>query len=583
MIYCTFRQKCYICIVYKPGMMNKFKLLALTLFMFQAVSYSQINLTQGLKLYFPFSGDASDASGNGNVATVYGAALTTDRFGNPNSAYSFDGIDDYISFVEGPGMKPNYPFSISCWLRYISGNNEVNGVFYNDYLNDGSLYYGTMLTMSTGLMVSNVGDGTPVGPAARRSKQSTTPIPVGTWHHYAAVVYGPTNMRIFIDCNEIPGTYTGTGGGLQYSSSNIGMIARANGGLGVGEVYHNADIDEVRFYDRALTDDEIAALYMYPVYPPARLFALPTDNLQIPCGSSVNIDATFTGILTYNWSDGITTPTNTFNAAGSYTISAFDGCLTGYDTVDVTALGNPPVITLTGDTLVCTGQNVLLTAAGANSYTWSPGTGLNTTSGPTVTASINSNTTYTVIGSNGCGTDTATIQLTSVNAVVPNFTTTVDECTGLVTLQNNTVGTSNLVWKWNNSSSSVMPPALGFTSAGEHDISLITNPGTSCADTLTRTITISVGEEELVYLPNSFTPNGDGTNDFFGVYTAQVCLSGELRIFNNWGEEIYYTDKAFTDYWDGIYKNKRVPAGVYAYRLTLNTGKDYFGKVVLVR
>ncbi len=50
---------------------------------FTTVLFAQVNLTQGLKMYLPFTGNATDASGNGNVATVNGATLTTDRFGNP--------------------------------------------------------------------------------------------------------------------------------------------------------------------------------------------------------------------------------------------------------------------------------------------------------------------------------------------------------------------------------------------------------------------------------------------------------------------------------------------------------------------
>jgi len=59
--------------------------------------YSQMNPDSGLVAYYPFSGNANDTSGNGYDGTVYGATLTTDRFGNSNSAYSFDGSENYIS------------------------------------------------------------------------------------------------------------------------------------------------------------------------------------------------------------------------------------------------------------------------------------------------------------------------------------------------------------------------------------------------------------------------------------------------------------------------------------------------------
>lgn len=51
------------------------------------------SVEQGLVAYYPFNGDVRDESGNGNHGMANGAALTTDRFGNPNSAYSFDGVD----------------------------------------------------------------------------------------------------------------------------------------------------------------------------------------------------------------------------------------------------------------------------------------------------------------------------------------------------------------------------------------------------------------------------------------------------------------------------------------------------------
>ncbi len=54
-------------------------------------------ITNGLVAAYEFSGNADDSSGNGNHGVVNGATLTADRFGNPNSAYSFDGISDFVS------------------------------------------------------------------------------------------------------------------------------------------------------------------------------------------------------------------------------------------------------------------------------------------------------------------------------------------------------------------------------------------------------------------------------------------------------------------------------------------------------
>jgi hypothetical protein len=56
--------------------------------------HAQNSVSNGLVAHYPFNGNANDESGNGNHGTVHGAKLTQDRFGNPNSAYYFDGIDD---------------------------------------------------------------------------------------------------------------------------------------------------------------------------------------------------------------------------------------------------------------------------------------------------------------------------------------------------------------------------------------------------------------------------------------------------------------------------------------------------------
>jgi hypothetical protein len=57
------------------------------------------NLQNGLVGYWPFCGNANDASGNGNNGTVNGATLTTDRFGNSNGAYSFNGVNNNINLA----------------------------------------------------------------------------------------------------------------------------------------------------------------------------------------------------------------------------------------------------------------------------------------------------------------------------------------------------------------------------------------------------------------------------------------------------------------------------------------------------
>ena len=73
-------------------------------------------MQNGLVGWWPFCGNANDESGNGNDGTVNGATPTTDRFGNVNSAYAFDGENDYIH-VTSPSLLLSTNYTFSAWFN----------------------------------------------------------------------------------------------------------------------------------------------------------------------------------------------------------------------------------------------------------------------------------------------------------------------------------------------------------------------------------------------------------------------------------------------------------------------------------
>ena len=83
--------------------------------------------TNGLVGWWPFNGNANDESGNGNDGTVNGATLTTDRFGIANKAYNFDGIDDFIEVATSNGQFDSQNFSLSFWLKMSDVGSSANG------------------------------------------------------------------------------------------------------------------------------------------------------------------------------------------------------------------------------------------------------------------------------------------------------------------------------------------------------------------------------------------------------------------------------------------------------------------------
>src|SRR5580693_6339652 len=104
----------------KPSMKKLFGIL--TIAMSLAVqSQAQSFLTNGLVAYYPFNGNANDASGNGNNGTVNGATLTPDRFGNTNSAYNFNGTNNYIGFANVPTSQVDN-WTMTAWVKPASFN-----------------------------------------------------------------------------------------------------------------------------------------------------------------------------------------------------------------------------------------------------------------------------------------------------------------------------------------------------------------------------------------------------------------------------------------------------------------------------
>jgi gliding motility-associated-like protein len=76
-----------------------------------------------------------------------------------------------------------------------------------------------------------------------------------------------------------------------------------------------------------------------------------------------------------------------------------------------------------------------------------------------------------------------------------------------------------------------------------------------------------------LYIPNTFTPNGDGLNDTFGI-AGEAIKGFNIQVFNRWGELIFESGNA-NERWDGTFQGKKVPQGSYVYKLTAQspTGK----------
>jgi gliding motility-associated-like protein len=144
-----------------------------------------------------------------------------------------------------------------------------------------------------------------------------------------------------------------------------------------------------------------------------------------------------------------------------------------------------------------------------------------------------------------------------------------------------------IAWFWDfgdsqmDSTSTTQNPTHVYTTGGYYDVCLYVTDINGCTDTTCRVEIISLPPA----VPSAFTPNGDGENDIFYVYGGPFKTL-EFRIYNNWGEVIYISDKQ-SEGWDGTRKGIDQPIGVYVYTVFAVTedGEEHrlSGDVTLLR
>lgn len=199
------------------------------------------DVSSGLAAYYPFNGDANDASGNGNNGVVHGATLTADRFGNANYAYAFDGVNDYIQTAYSPNLNITGDLTISAWIRTNSGFSKI---FSN--MQETSPHYGYSLGLTDGKLYFQSNNQNLVGTAYVNSN---------SWTHVAVTLSGTTATTYINGTVDASGTT-----GIPTSSYNTPTI-----GASITPYYFlNGAMDDVRVYNRALSAAEIQTLYAIP-------------------------------------------------------------------------------------------------------------------------------------------------------------------------------------------------------------------------------------------------------------------------------------------------------------------------------
>ncbi|RYD95263.1 MAG: PKD domain-containing protein, partial [Sphingobacteriales bacterium] len=195
------------------------------------------------------------------------------------------------------------------------------------------------------------------------------------------------------------------------------------------------------------------------------------------------------------------------------------------------------------DMITCRGTAVRLNASGNTpTFIWDPATGLNSTTGTSVTANPDLTTTYRVIGisQNVCPSDTGFVKVTvgDVPTVNAGPDLVINAGTQIVFPTTTTGGVTGYLWTPSTGLDCSTCPTPGFTADQNirYRVSVRTQYGCTASDEIQVTVLCNKG---AVYIPNAFTPNGDGRNDIFYVNGFGLAKVKSFNVFDRWGKNVF--------------------------------------------
>jgi len=202
--------------------------------------------TNGLTAYYPFNGSPNDATTGNNHLTSYGGiSLSSDRTNTPNSAYAFDGVDDYLVDTPTFTMSQSNSFTYSIWMKkdslvglsFMHGNSTTNN-FVTLIGGSSQVQFGTNQQGSAWIWAS-------------------APLTLGAWDHYVCTYDGTTKAMQIFKNGQLAGTATYT-----YTAA-VAVVQPLFVGRGIGGTgtYFKGKIDDIGIWSRTLTNQEIIALY----------------------------------------------------------------------------------------------------------------------------------------------------------------------------------------------------------------------------------------------------------------------------------------------------------------------------------
>ena len=547
-----------------------------------SMAFAQIP-TNGLVASFPFNGNANDESGNGFNGIVYGATLTTDRCNKDRSAYLFNGYDNFINLPVWKALNTDNSFSIIAWFNNYTmtsdGKYSDNAIFgQTDGESDSDFPIVAIVVKNDNTLIGVVrGTNYPsVG------IQTVAPIQNNTWNQVALVRDAQKDSLAFFFNGLLVG---------KAKTDLVGNTA-TNDWASIGAYYDDLQtifhffcgkIDDILVYNRALSDEEVKKLYT----PDCFEFSI-HGEINV-CQGEENIAYYLTPnntITNYEWTytgTGVNISGNSDTISVSFSESATSGKLiattlsndgeTFASEISIIVNNLPePAGNIAGENEVCISQTGTLYTippiTNATSYNWQyTGTGVSmSATSNQVSMIFSSNATkgqMTVTGINSCGNGDSSpaFEITPISLPAK-----ADSITGVHKVCQNTgeifysipdiLSASAYEWNYTGEGISIQGNSnrvelYFFTNAtsGNLFVKGINSCGSGPSSGDFPILVESCSETPVsLKIPNAFTPNGDGINDYF--YIRGLSAQSKLLIFDRSGKKLYETDNYAND-WNG--------------------------------
>lgn len=306
-------------------------------------------------------------------------------------------------------------------------------------------------------------------------------------------------------------------------------------------------------------------------------------------GSPVSLSAT--GGTQYVWTGpngytangaNINMPAVALAAAGSYTVTASDAASCSSVANTTIIVNTAPVASVPfTDTVVCMGNSVQLSASGGNRYQWLPAEGLSDAGIFNPVASPAVATRYNVVVFNAFNcSDTSFINVKVYNKAIANAGPDKTIVGGASIQLSGSITGNYFSFKWNPltglTNAQTLQPIAKPSADAQYILTAVSNNGCGIS-----TDTMFVKLYKGIFIPNAFTPNGDGTNDYWNIPALDAYPNFELFVYNRYGQLVFKNSRTRQP-WDGRFNQNPLPTGAYPYILKLNAGINLLKGTVMI-